>query len=54
MIAGFSQSVHFKEDLKLFFEMQFMGMRDYSKKIVSLLRACTGLEKGMEIHQEII
>eukprot|EP01018_Ginkgo_biloba_P002767 Gb_08744 [translate_table: standard] len=57
MIAGYAQSGHGEEALKLFQQMQLTGSKPNAMTFASVLPACANLaalERGMEIHEIII
>eukprot|EP01018_Ginkgo_biloba_P002598 Gb_38504 [translate_table: standard] len=57
MIAGYTQNGRWEESLNLFRLMQLAGVKPDSNTFASVLPACANLatlERGMEIHEEII
>eukprot|EP01018_Ginkgo_biloba_P001307 Gb_24666 [translate_table: standard] len=57
IITGYAQNGNGDETLKLFREMQLLGVKPNSKTFASVLPACTrlsALEQGVEIHGEIV
>eukprot|EP01018_Ginkgo_biloba_P019015 Gb_21714 [translate_table: standard] len=57
MIAGYAQSGHSNEALKLFRQMQLAGVNPNSVTFASVLPACANLaalEHGKEVHENII
>eukprot|EP01018_Ginkgo_biloba_P002727 Gb_38068 [translate_table: standard] len=57
MIAGYTQNGQGEEALKFFRRMQLAEVKPDSKTLASVLPACANLavlERGMEIHEEII
>ncbi|OVA09960.1 Pentatricopeptide repeat [Macleaya cordata] len=57
MISGYSQSGFYEECLKMYGEMQSLGLRPNGVTVVSVLLACAqlkDLDLGMKIHQLVI
>ncbi|KAJ7521907.1 hypothetical protein O6H91_19G073900 [Diphasiastrum complanatum] len=57
MIAAYTQNGQSRKALELFHQMKSIGMQPNRSTFVSILDACTSLlalEKGMEIHAEIV
>eukprot|EP01018_Ginkgo_biloba_P037564 Gb_08772 [translate_table: standard] len=57
MIAGYSQSGHCNEALKLFYKMELAGLKPDSHTIASALLACgnlAALHQGKQIHDYVI